>query len=85
MNPDQQATIEMIECYLQKAIDTFSEPHLATVEGINAALEHLVKAQLVLDSIVLQNGTPSAKKEVVYRMIRDIALRESDGQSPTLH
>jgi hypothetical protein len=46
MTSQQQAAIETIENNLQMALDTFSEPHMATVDGINVALEHLVKAPI---------------------------------------
>jgi hypothetical protein len=84
MTSEQQAVIGTIENALQTVLDAFSEPRLAMIDGINVAREHLLAAQSVLDGIVLQKGTKSAKRSVVDRMIRDIAMRDVNRERLTL-
>jgi len=82
MTSEQQTAIAAVDINLQMAIDTLSQTSMAPVDGINSVREHLVKAQHLLDGVVFQEGTPSAKKSVVDRMIRDIAIR--DAASPKM-
>lgn len=77
MTPEQQAAIETVQNDLRMAIGTLCEPYVASLGRIPEAREHLLNARQVLDDILLRHGTPQAKKEVVERMIVDIAREDS--------
>ncbi|MGA2435823.1 MAG: hypothetical protein ABSG25_11110 [Bryobacteraceae bacterium] len=77
MTSEQEAAILMVGNDIRMAVDALREPYLATLQGIPEARERLLNAQRVIDNILLEQGRPPAKKEVVDRIIRDIAREDA--------
>lgn len=78
MSPDQKAAIETVRNSLDWPINTLSNPSVETFDRVPAALENLRKAQELLNDILLEYGRPSDKKEVVDRLVQDLAREHSE-------
>jgi hypothetical protein len=76
MTSEQEATITVVQSDIRGALRFLALPCMIGMEERREIQAHLESARDFADSLILEHGTPSSKKETTDEMVLDIAAKD---------